>query len=375
MTRFSRTPKARCRASWISVAIAVAFLCGKAATSKAGDESVPAVKAIVDPQMSRADLPLTDDSLLRTSILNRSPIRREPHERACHSSDWPVISLVSLESGPDDEPADNQQEPQTPIYTMQEPEFQPVDGNAYTGPSATTGTWVLIAPYGWIAGINGQVGIGNRVVNIDLTPGQVLSHLGSVDGALMLHAEVGKGDWGFILDGNLIRASTSVTTAPAQVDVSLQQTLIEALGMYRLLEASDVLVDGKSLTVDLLGGGRYYQFANGFTVHPFNPALPAIPAEITSSWVDMVLGGRARVPVTTSLDAFARADVGGFGIGSSSTLAWNVIAGLDWKMTSCSSLVIGYREMNINKFSGSGLTPFGFNAKLYGPFMAVAFQF
>lgn len=366
MAPFSPAPRLRRRSWRVTTVLAAALFLGNAIGACADETTSVSfhnpVETVLDRQMEQIDFPQSD-----ASLLNRTVFR---------NSDSSTIKLVSLEASPEAASvAYDDQTAEDPIYTMQAPEAHLSEGNVYTGPAATNGTWVLIAPYGWIAGINGQIGVGNRVVNVDITPGQVLSHLGNVDGALMLHAEVGKGDWGFILDGNLIRASTSVTTVPAQVDVSLQQTLIEALGMYRLVQASDFLVEGKSLTVDLLGGGRYYQFANGFTVHPFNPALPSIPAEITSSWVDMVIGGRARVPVTSSLDAFARADIGGFGIGSSSTLAWNVIAGLDWKMTSCSSLIVGYREMNINRFSGSGLTPFGFNAKLYGPFMAIAFQF
>lgn len=286
------------------------------------------------------------------------------------------IQLVSLEELPQSPlPPAEAQASTAPIYELSQPGVQVADGNIYTGPSSTRGTWVLIAPYGWIAGVNGEIGIGNQVLNVDLTPGQALAHLGSVDGALMLHMEVGKGDWGFILDGNLIRASTSVQTLPAQVDVTLQQTLLEGLGMYRLVEASDYFVEGKSLTVDLLAGGRYYQFGNAFVFHPSNPVIPSFQTNNSSTWVDMIIGARTRVPVTHSLDAFARADVGGFGMGSSSTLAWNLIAGVDWKMTACSSLIAGYRQLDINKHSDSGSLAFDFNARLYGPFMALAFQF
>ena len=269
------------------------------------------------------------------------------------------------------------QAPTTPIYNMQQPVFQQVDGNAYAGPSATTrGTWALIAPYAWAAGVNGQIGVGNQLVNIDITPGQVLANLGKVDGALMLHSEVGRGDWGFILDANLIRAGTSVTTAPAQVDVVLQQTLIEALGTYRLIEMSDSWVEGKSATVDLLGGVRIYEFSNNLTVRPFNPMQPTVPLGMSASWVDMVIGGRAKAPITKNLDVFGRADIGGFGVGSSSILAWNLIGGIDWKINQCASLSAGYRELNINKTgTGAAGAPFVFDAKLYGPFMAFVFQF
>lgn len=379
MPPFSSTPM-KAQAHWTAAAAVIGLLWGTAEAGRAeepdGDTFHASIDAVIDSPAVRGENPLADSSLVGQSIFRSGPVPL-PTVGATTTPDSALIRLVSHDTAP--ELASVPYDPQAvedPIYTMQQPETMlQADGNVYTGPSATRGTWVLVAPYGWIAGINGQVGVGNRVLNIDVTPDEVIRHLGNVDGALMLHAEAGKGDWGFILDGNLIRASSSMSTVPAQIDVTLQQTLIEVLGMYRLVEASDYFVEGKSLSVDLLGGGRYYQFSNEFTIHPFNPALPSVPTEISSTWVDMVIGARTRVPVTTTVDAFARADIGGFGMGSSSTFAWNLIAGVDWKMTSCSSLILGYRELNINRHSASGLTPFTFNAKLYGPFMAVAFQF
>ena len=290
-----------------------------------------------------------------------------------------AVRLVSQEMPP--EPgvtATTNETPATPLYVMQQPTFQQVDGNAYAGPSSTTrGTWALIAPYAWAAGVNGQIGVGNQLVNVDITPGQVMANLGKVDGALMLHSEVGRGDWGFILDANLIRAGTSVTTAQANVGVTLQQTLIEALATYRLIEVADYWVEGRSASVDLLAGARIYEFSNIFTVRPFDPTLPPnVPLGLSTSWVDMVIGGRARAPITKTLDVFGRADIGGFGVGSSSILAWNLIGGVDWKLSQCASLSAGYRELNVNKTgSGTGGQPFVFDAKLYGPFMAFVFQF
>jgi len=288
-----------------------------------------------------------------------------------------VVKLVSLQAPAGDSVADTQAQavPTQVFATPQQPTFQQVDGSAFAGPSATQGTWVLVAPYGWISGLSGRVGVGSHVANIGITPTQALSHLGDVDGALMLHTEVGRGNWGFILDANLIKASTQTTAERTQVGVSLQQTLLEALGMYRFFEASNYWVEGKSLTVDFLAGGRYYEFGNALTITPFNPILPTVQANQSMTWVDMVFGGRTRIPITSSIDGFARADIGGFGIGSSSKLAWNVVAGADWQLNKCSSLVAGYRVLNIDQSGSSGGTPFLFNVQLYGPFMALAFQF
>ena len=177
-----------------------------------------------------------------------------------------------------------------------------------------------------------------------------------------------------IVDGRLIRLSPQVTTEPALIDVDVQQTLMELLGMYRLVEASDYVVDGKSLTVDLLGGGRYYQVRNGLTIDPFGPG-PTLQEQRSKTWVDLVLGARARAPLTSTLDVFTRADIGGFGIGSSSNLAWNVVAGLDYQWSSSTSLLAGYRVLDIDQLSGAGDTAFGFDVRMSGPFAAMAVRF
>ena len=320
--------------------------------------------------------PIAIPSIEMDAVFTDADLRSSTSQSEPNRPNRTLIKLVSQQTPPEiPSQASDAQELATPIYTVQPAGFQQAEGGAFTGPSVTRGTWVLIAPYGWIAGINGSVGVGERVVNVDITPGDVISNLGSINGALMLHTEVGKGDWGFILDANLLRASTSASTARAQVDVTLQQTMIEFLGMHRLMEMPDFLVEGRSATIDVLGGGRYYDFGNIFTVHPFDPNLPTVPANLSSTWVDLVIGGRARVPISKSLDAFARADIGGFGIGDSSTLAWNLIAGADWRMSSCSSLIAGYRELNVNRTGGVGGTAFEYDSKMYGPFMAITFEF
>ncbi len=91
------------------------------------------------------------------------------------------------------------------------------------------------------------------------------------------------------------------------------------------------------------------------------------------TWVDLVIGARA--PITSRIDAFARADVGGFGVGSSSTLAWNVLAGEDYQLNRSASLVAGHRVLDINRSSGGGATAFEANVRMYGAFAALALRF
>lgn len=80
----------------------------------------------------------------------------------------------------------------------------------------------------------------------------------------------------------------------------------------------------------------------------------AIPSEISQSadWVDPFAGLRARYNFTDRFYAIAKADVGGFGIGSD--LVWQVYAALGWHLAKNMSAEVGYRHMAIDYSSNRG---------------------
>lgn len=244
------------------------------------------------------------------------------------------------------------------------------------GPTDASGTWVLVAPYAWLFAMNGQVTTYGRTTDVNVDLDDSLNLIKSANGALQLHAELGRNRWGLILDTSIMRLSPQFTTPAAQLTLDLQQSLFELLGTYRLVDIPAGFEDSRqSFAVDLLGGTRYYLIKNGVTIDPVDPMLPTLPLEQSRSWVDLVVGARARAPLLPGLDAFARGDIGGFHIGTSSNLAWNLVAGLDWQATDCCSLVAGYRLLDIDESQGMGTTAFGFDVKMQGPFMALALRF
>lgn len=248
------------------------------------------------------------------------------------------------------------------------------DGNE-TGPCDTDKHWWVVAPYAWAPGIKGTITSFGVARSVNIHTSDVIDHLGDVNGALQLHMEAGVERLGFIVDTNIIRLSQSTNLAAGSLDFDLQQTLVEVLGMYRLLQGSPEDLPNQTYSADFLLGGRYYNFTNGVTFTPFDPTLPLVPLSQSAAWVDLVAGVRGRAPLLSRLDAFARADVGGFGIGSSSKLAWNAIAGLDWRPFDHLSLLGGYRVLDIETTHGSGTNQFGFDAKMQGPFIALALQY
>jgi hypothetical protein len=98
----------------------------------------------------------------------------------------------------------------------------------------------------------------------------------------------------------------------------------------------------------------------------------AIPDEIsqTGDWVDPFVGLRGRYNFNDRLYAAAKADIGGFGVGSE--LTWQAYGGLGWIINHRWSTEIGYRHMAIDYGSTSG---FHYDVDLSGVVVSASLRF
>jgi hypothetical protein len=239
----------------------------------------------------------------------------------------------------------------------------PTPAECLCEPACQPGPWVVFAPYGWIFGIHGTVGAGPVTAPVDVSVGDALSELDQLKGALQLHVEAGYGEVGVIADLTYL----NLAKGRALATLDSQSVLFELLGLYRVVDTGR---QPGGVTFDLLAGARYYHFSN--SIQTFRGLTLA---DRTSSWIDLVVGARAGVQLTDDLGVFARGDVGGFGIGHSSTQACNIIVGFEYRCCECASLLGGYRWLKIDRESGVGRDHFLFDATLAGPFVALAFRY
>lgn len=321
--------------------------------------------------------------------------------------------------------------------------------------------WRLsLAVPGWLAGIEGQVGIGGAVSHVDVSPANIIRH---IDMVTMLRAEASKGRFGITGDFLYLSLSDGIgsNTVVKKLDVQVDQ-IIGDLGLrWRLVE-------GKRGYLDVIGGVRYVNLYQQFALQPNSeridevsvnlvdavgdrlraavsdrglrkvieqrvgaslaalegrqPTLPvgplgdrertpirdrvqqavalrkvelqaAVRAQVqaatealreraqarvaslkrdlsrkiartlqsnlnttvsrTDDWIDPYLGLRARYHFTDHLYAVAKADVGGFGVGSDFT--WQGEAALGWQLTARVSAEVGYRALGID-YEQDGLT-------------------
>lgn len=242
-----------------------------------------------------------------------------------------------------------------------------------TAAASDSKPWVLLAPYAWSPAMKGDVGLFGTVTSIDLTQEDLINALPDVQGAAMLHFEMGQGRVGLIFDGLYMEVEPSGSLPVAAVTLNSKVSLVELLGMVRVIDEKEA--DGSMLwTVDLLAGTRYYDFSNSLTINPTIP-LPTLVLAENANWFDLVVGARTAVNLTGGLDAFFRGDVGGFGIGNSSDLAWNIIAGVEYACPNVQglSLILGYRVLSVDSVQDNGA--FSWDVTMHGPVAAFALRF
>ena len=89
-------------------------------------------------------------------------------------------------------------------------------------------------------------------------------------------------------------------------------------------------------------------------------------------WVDLVVGNRYATDLGRDFLLLVAADIGGFGIGSSSDLSWNALGAFGWKLGERGNkLWLGYRILDVDKESGNVES----DMQLGGPLLGFEFRF
>jgi hypothetical protein len=142
-----------------------------------------------------------------------------------------------------------------------------------------------------------------------------------------------------------VNVDLDVAVAPATLTVGGRSVSVAGLDLPRL-RIDDVRIGGPLLR----GGSRN--------------------VEQRSEWFDPLVGIRVRSDVTETISLFGLADLGGFGIGEASDLAWQGVLGGQWRFAKPVSLLLAYRALGLDR-SGGNVDRF----ILHGPLLGLAVHF
>lgn len=196
-----------------------------------------------------------------------------------------------------------------------------------------------LSPYAWTPGLTSSVETAWGTVEVDKSIGDVLSDL---DLAFMGAFEARNGRWSLIADlfyANLSQSRpTPLGVLFSRAEFETEAKLLSGYAGYRVFENDQVALDAMvglrinsvdldiSLSPGLLQGQRF---------------------GASETWVDPLIGGRARFAITDRWFATALVDVGGFRGGSD--LTWQIFGSLGYQFNERWSVQGGWRYVVIEK--------------------------
>jgi len=239
-----------------------------------------------------------------------------------------------------------------------------------------------IIPYLWMMGINGKVGVKGRTVDADVSFSEIFENL---DFAAEVHMEAWRDRFGFFIDATYSKISLTKNVTLRQ-DRSLniknvsQFFLGEFGGFYRVGTWPLGTGAGKnesktntSLTLDLIGGGRYWWLEDEIDLRGPLGQNPQFSG--SQDWFDFIVGGRVNLAINKFF-VQVRSDIGGFGLGFSSDISWNIAGYIGYELPWYKiTPIIGYRALYDKYSDGSGNNRFLWDAWMYGPQIGIGFQF
>lgn len=244
---------------------------------------------------------------------------------------------------------------------------------------------MFVSLYLWLAGLNGDIGIGQNQAAVDVSFGDIWENF---DVGGQAHIEFWWKKWIFYVAPTYIKLTSSnsqtrvISTIRSDAEVKLFQ--FEFAGGYRVAEFplgssvhSNQFKTWPNLSVDLYGGGRIISIDSTLDVTIDTP-IGVIPKRFQKdeTWFDFIVGTRLLIDITENLLLVTRSDIGGFGFGFSSDISWNFIANIGytlpwWNVTP----YIGYRVLYIDYDDGSGSDRFLYNVWQTGPQVGIGVRF
>ncbi len=197
------------------------------------------------------------------------------------------------------------------------------------------------ALYGWLPSMTGTITTPLGEVEMEPGGGSVFEYL---EGVFMGLVAAHNGKWGVTADflytelGKEAEPPLGVVFDDANVDLKL--AMLNLKGLYRV-------VDTPRGFVNLTGGVRWYDISLGTELK--SDLVANRNSDLSSSWADLTLGVNGYAPLSESWFVAGTADVGGFGIGSSSDLSWQAVGAVGYRFNETWSAELGYRHLSIEK--------------------------
>jgi hypothetical protein len=230
-----------------------------------------------------------------------------------------------------------------------------------------------ISPYAWLAGQSADVG-GEKLR-------QSFNDLSSLTNfGFQLAAQARYKRYILSFDGTYAILGADGGTDLLDVEFSLNQLIIDTRLGYLFYDdihyKEDEVIAGWSIEGHL--GAKHWRNDIGINYALSvgdNPPLVEGELDELQQWWDLMLGVKTRFVLSKRVLLGVGADIGGFGIGNSSNLSWDINYYNTFRITKLINVTAGYRSFNFNRVDGEGGDALETRVRVYGPLLGVSFVF
>lgn len=262
---------------------------------------------------------------------------------------------------------------------------------SFAGESQTDEWQFSTSLYAWGVGLNGNVTIKNRSVDVDVGFLDVVKESDSIF-AFMGTFDATKGKWSLFFNPAYmnISAEKGATLGPvnASIDATTEIAIIGFGGTYRVAEwaagpkdsgSNNPQKKNQTAWLDAMVGGRLTYLKGKFDLKVSAASLGLSGQRVvekSKSWVDPFIGARIGTNLSEKWTAQLRGDIGGFGIGSDFSWQAVALAGYSFEMFERdATFVVGYRALYQDFEEGSGSDRFVWDMTLHGPVLGLNVRF
>lgn len=230
------------------------------------------------------------------------------------------------------------------------------------GAQAASDTWqntvglYMIAPW-----IKGDAGVGPIQGDVDVTPSDIFDNL---DGAFLFFYRGERDRIVVTADANYMKLGSKASgfgpAGEGRVAVDSSQLILEGTLGYKLNEVFTVY-----------GGARYWDLDLDLKLQ--GPLIGTEKRSGSENWVDPIVGLHYMSPIADPLYLVAKADVGGFGVGSD--FSWGATLMFVYELNRNASLLLGYRHVDVDYEDGKDDRRFLWDVWEGGPTAGFAWTF
>ena len=236
---------------------------------------------------------------------------------------------------------------------------------------------VRLMPYVFFLSLDAEGTIDGLSADADLSFDDIVDNL---DFGAMGRLEAWKGKWGLSFDGLFVNlgADKRFRGRSGLVDFTLDADF--RLGwanfglMYRLFEKPFGKNNEQRLVFEPYGGLRYVYIREKIGLDVDIPGIGSAGRNLGTSedYVEPFVGGRVILDLNEKLALNIRGDAGGTGERSDS---WQILGGMDYKLSKNVTFNAGYRYIELNYSRGSGADEFGIDLRAKGPVVGMTIVF